>query len=118
MKKYLAFDIGASSGRSIVGYLKDDVIFTKELSRFDNGMIQVQGRYHWDIFRLFEEFKRGIINFPTLYHGRKVFLCWHPGEDRVSHWHELDETFSDRAKIKDESDFLLEKPSMTGHSSS
>ena len=64
-----------------------------------------------------EEFKRGIINFPTLYHGRKVFLCWHPGEEGVLHWHELDETFSDRARIKDDSDFLLEKPSLSGHSS-
>ena len=31
-----------------------------------------------------EEFKRGIINFPSLYHGRKIFLCWHPGEEHVA----------------------------------
>lgn len=56
-----------------------------------------------------EEFKRGIINFPSLYHGRKIFLCWHPGESAVDHWHELDETFNDRIKIKDKMGFLLEK---------
>ena len=65
-----------------------------------------------------EEFKRGIVNFPSLYHGRKIFLCWHPEEDTVSFWHELDETFNDRVKIKNEKDFLLEKPSLTGLSSS
>ena len=64
-----------------------------------------------------EEFKRGIVNFPSLYHGRKVFLCWHPGEDRVSYWHELDETFNDRVKIKSESDFLVERPTLSGQSS-
>jgi hypothetical protein len=57
-----------------------------------------------------EEFKRGIVNFPSLYHGRKMFLCWHPSEDNVSHWHELDETFNDRVKIRDSGEFLLEKP--------
>ena len=60
-----------------------------------------------------EEFKRGIINFPSLYHGRKVFLCWHPDEDFVAHWHELDETFLDRVKITDRSDFLADRPDGT-----
>ena len=32
-----------------------------------------------------EEFKRGIINFPSLYHGRKIFLCWSPDEEVVAH---------------------------------
>lgn len=59
-----------------------------------------------------EEFKRGIINFPSLYHGRKVFLCWRPDEDLVCHWHELDETFSDRVKIMDTGDFLVDRPAL------
>ena len=57
-----------------------------------------------------EEFKRGIINFPSLYSGRKVFLCWTPDEDRVCHWHELDESYNDRVRIKDYSEFLCQKP--------
>jgi hypothetical protein len=57
-----------------------------------------------------EEFKRGIINFPSLYNGRKVFLCWTPDEDTVTHWHELDESYNDRVRIKDFSDFLCQKP--------
>lgn len=57
-----------------------------------------------------EEFKRGIINFPSLYHGRKVFLCWGLGEDEVSCWHELDESYNDRAKIQDADQFLNHNP--------
>jgi hypothetical protein len=57
-----------------------------------------------------EEFKRGIVNFPSLRNGRKVFLCWKPDEHSVSHWHELDETFNDRLPIRDVRDFLYQKP--------
>lgn len=53
-----------------------------------------------------EEFRRGIINFPSLFHGRKVFLCWKPDESDVSYWHELDETFKDRVRIRDVGEFL------------
>ena len=60
MYKFLAFDIGASGGRTIVGNLKDNIISLKEISRFYNGMMLVHGRYHWDIFRLFEEIEKGI----------------------------------------------------------
>ncbi|MBI4606659.1 MAG: DUF2203 domain-containing protein [Planctomycetes bacterium] len=57
-----------------------------------------------------EEFKRGIINFPSLYNGRKVFLCWKPDEQGVTHWHELDESFNDRVRIRDVGEFLYQKP--------
>ena len=57
-----------------------------------------------------EEFRRGIINFPSLFHGRKVFLCWRPDEQDVEHWHELDETFKDRVRIRDVGEFLHQKP--------
>jgi hypothetical protein len=56
-----------------------------------------------------EEFKRGIINFPSLFHGRKIFLCWGLGEDHVDHWHELDESYNDRLRIHDTDQFLTEK---------
>ena len=57
-----------------------------------------------------EEFKRGVVNFPTLYNGRKVFLCWQPGDLSVGYWHELDETFNDRVAIRDLSEFLCHNP--------
>ena len=61
-----------------------------------------------------EEFKSGIINFPSLYCGRKVFLCWRPEEQTVTHWHELDETFHDLVPIRDVRDFQCRKPICEG----
>jgi hypothetical protein len=57
-----------------------------------------------------EEFKRGIVNFPSLFNGRKVFLCWKPDEERVAFWHELDESFNERVQIRDAKEFLCQKP--------
>ncbi len=55
-----------------------------------------------------EEFKRGVINFPTLYLGRKVFFCWTADETEIQYWHELDESYNERSRIRDKRDFLLQ----------
>lgn len=57
---FLAFDIGADSGRAMLGRLENRNLQIKELSRFPNGMVLVLGHWHWNIFRLFEEVKRGM----------------------------------------------------------
>jgi len=56
----LAFDIGAESGRAIGGTLTDGRLSIGELHRFANGMLNVHGRWHWNLFRLFEELKKGL----------------------------------------------------------
>ncbi len=60
MKYYLAIDIGASSGRHIIGYEENGVLVTDEMHRFYNGMDSVDGHLVWDIERLFNEIKCGI----------------------------------------------------------
>ncbi len=60
MKSYLAIDIGASSGRHIVGYMRDGELVTEELYRFPNGMDTVDGHLVWDTDRLFSEVKAGL----------------------------------------------------------
>ena len=60
MKYYLAIDIGASSGRHIVGYEKDGKIETEEIYRFPNAMDEFDGHLIWDTERLFGEIKAGI----------------------------------------------------------
>ena len=45
------------------------------------------------------EFKRGIINFPSIRDGRKVLLSWKMDEDVVEFWHELDETIDSRRHV-------------------
>ncbi len=60
MKYYLAVDIGASSGRHIVGWVENGKIETEELYRFYNGMDEVDGHLVWDTVRLFNEIKAGL----------------------------------------------------------
>ena len=58
---YLAIDIGASSGRHIIGYMRDGELVTEEMYRFPNGMIKnEQGTLVWDIDALFRHVKQGI----------------------------------------------------------
>jgi rhamnulokinase len=59
-KKFLAFDIGAESGRALLGNLKDNKIELKEIHRFPNGMMNVLGHYHWNIYRLYEEIQKSL----------------------------------------------------------
>lgn len=59
-KYYLAVDIGASSGRHILGYLEDGKIKLEEIYRFDNGMVKNNGTMCWELDRLFTEIKNGL----------------------------------------------------------
>lgn len=59
-KYYLAIDIGASSGRHILGCRQDGKIIIEEIYRFSNGMDNVDGRLCWDVDRLFSEILEGM----------------------------------------------------------
>lgn len=60
MKYCLAIDMGASSGRHILGYIEDGKLKLQEIYRFENGIIDVDGTLCWDIDKLFEEIKNGL----------------------------------------------------------
>ena len=60
MKYYLAIDIGASSGRHIVGWKEDGELKTKEVYRFPNGVETVDGHLTWNIEALVEHVKAGV----------------------------------------------------------
>lgn len=57
---YLAIDIGASSGRHILGHLEDGKMVLEEIHRFPNGNIMRDGELTWDIDALFEEVLTGM----------------------------------------------------------
>lgn len=59
-KHYLALDMGAESGRGLVGVLADDKIRLEEVHRFPNGPVQVIDSLHWDVLRQFQEMKNAI----------------------------------------------------------
>jgi len=60
MKYYLAIDIGASSGRHILGWRDGDKLFTQEIYRFENSPKQQGGHLTWDSERLFLEIVNGL----------------------------------------------------------
>ena len=59
-KYYLAVDIGASSGRHIVGWQEDGEIKTEEVYRFPNGVTEADGHLTWDVDGLLAHVKEGI----------------------------------------------------------
>jgi len=61
MSNVLAFDLGASSGRALLGRLAGGKIEVEELHRFPNDPVQVGERLHWDILRLYHEIKQGLL---------------------------------------------------------
>ncbi|HTG68898.1 MAG TPA: rhamnulokinase family protein [Candidatus Udaeobacter sp.] len=57
----LAYDLGASSGRALLGRLNDGKIEVEELHRFPNDPVQIGDRLQWDILRLLHELKQGLL---------------------------------------------------------
>lgn len=60
MRKYLAIDIGASSGRHIAGWLENGDIKTEEIYRFKNGVESKEGKLVWNVELLFKEIINGL----------------------------------------------------------
>lgn len=57
---FFAFDLGATSGRSILATLEEGKLQLRELTRFPNKIIRVHDKYYWDIFALYEALKEGL----------------------------------------------------------
>ena len=57
---FLAFDLGATSGRSVIGTLRDGRIETRELTRFPNGIVELHGKFYWNLMGLYEHLKEGL----------------------------------------------------------
>lgn len=60
LEYYLAVDIGASSGRHILGSMEDGKLSLLEIHRFENSLIKKDGHLCWDIEALFNEIKIGL----------------------------------------------------------
>src|SRR5258705_6610125 len=60
MSHYLAFDLGAESGRALLGSLAAGKLEVTELHRFPNTPVRILGRLYWDTLRLWHEIQHGI----------------------------------------------------------
>jgi sugar (pentulose or hexulose) kinase len=58
--KMLAIDLGASSGRGIIGSYDGSKLTLRENHRFSNDPVMVTGKFRWDILRIFHEIKQSI----------------------------------------------------------
>ena len=65
-KYYLAIDIGASSGRHILGWLENGKIRIEEIYRFENKLVKQNGHLCWDMDHLFHEEVEGLKNCQSL----------------------------------------------------
>ncbi len=59
-QNFVAIDLGAESGRVVVGRLEDDRLRLEEIHRFPNGPVRVNDSLFWDALRLWSEMQRGI----------------------------------------------------------
>lgn len=57
---FLAFDLGATSGRSILGTFDNGKLELRELTRFGNDILQIQGKYYWNIYSIYNSIKEGM----------------------------------------------------------
>ncbi|MBQ9224497.1 MAG: rhamnulokinase [Prevotella sp.] len=59
-KFFFAVDLGATSGRTILGTLNGTQLEQEELTRFPNNLIETGGHFYWDIYALYSEMIRGL----------------------------------------------------------
>ena len=46
-----------------------------------------------------KDFERGLVDFPAVYEGREIYLCWHRGEKTVHAWHEIEAGYAGRQDV-------------------
>ncbi len=62
-RNLLAFDLGASNGRAILGQFDGEKITMTELHRFENNYVEMNGVYYWDTPYLYNQLKQGLLKF-------------------------------------------------------
>ena len=63
MRNLLAFDLGASNGRAILGQFDGEKLTMRELHRFENNYIEMNGVFYWDLPYLYNQLKLGLLAF-------------------------------------------------------
>ncbi len=81
-------------------------------SSLSNGGGKIGSEYGIEAYRLYADIEKvretgvvlkdldmGLLDYPHERDGRVVFLCWHPPEERVEYWHEIDAGYAGRQPI-------------------
>jgi len=59
-ERFLAFDLGAESGRAVVGTLAGETLALEEIHRFANEAVEVRGTLYWDVLSLYNNLQKGM----------------------------------------------------------
>lgn len=62
-RNMIAFDLGASNGRAILGQFDGEKLTMTELHRFENNYVEMNGIFYWDTPYLFSQLKQGLLAF-------------------------------------------------------
>jgi len=65
LTSFLAIDLGASSGRAILGKIDNGILELKEINRFPNPITNINGRMYWDLFYLYNKILQSLIEIKT-----------------------------------------------------
>jgi hypothetical protein len=87
------FEIASNAGAA------NAEIFQRETERL---ALEIDG-YLRELAQLgveFKGFEHGLIDFPSEFGGRPVYLCWKLGESSVAHWHDIDAGFAGRQQLE------------------
>ena len=93
----LDFDNIARNGHSN-GHGDTDQIVMDNHEKIDAVMDRLRGLAEEinDSGIILKDAKLGLVDFPTLWENREVYLCWHLGEPDIQFWHEIDAGFAGR----------------------
>ena len=69
VRNLIAFDLGASNGRAILGQFDGERITMHELHRFENNYVEMNGVYYWDTPYLYNQLKQGLLAFKQGNYG-------------------------------------------------
>jgi hypothetical protein len=75
-------------------FLQAKIRRESEAERLRNAVQQLQ-----DLGCLVKDLDTGLVDFPTLFRGQEVYLCWKLGEPSIEFWHGVDEGFRGRKAI-------------------
>lgn len=98
-----------------------DVDSDNEIPEVDIAMMDINKNYFKKMYFFYKELlelsrlgavvkdaDEGLVDFYSKFENRDIFLCWKFGENKISHWHEVNTGFSERKSIS-----LLKKVSKT-----
>jgi hypothetical protein len=82
--KLTGADVG---GEKVSGLLMDMLQLNVQLRRLQDMGVQIK------------DFERGLVDFPHIRDGHKVFLCWELNEDDIEFWHDIDTGYAGRERL-------------------